>query len=78
MPMSSTDHHEQAAHHHDCAAEHHRAAGKACGCGDHKTAAEEAQCACGHTSKASHHADMAAEQHIDKHDTAHASAAAHK
>ena len=67
MSQGSSEHHGQAAYHHESATRHHRAAEKAYGSGDHKTAAHEAQCACGHAALAKESADAAAKSHIEHH-----------
>ena len=68
MTQNLEEHHGRAADHFDSAAEHHRAAEKAYGTGDVKTAAYEAQCAMGHSVQANDHADLAAMAHLEHHD----------
>jgi hypothetical protein len=74
MCQKCAEHHGKAASHHESATKHHRAAELAYGSGDHKTAAHEAQCACGCASQADEHADKAAKEHVAHHGTSSAPA----
>jgi hypothetical protein len=67
MSQSAAEHHGKAAYHHESATRHHRAAEKAYGSGDHKAAAHEAQCACGHASLAQQNSDAASRSHMEHH-----------